>query len=75
MRVLQVRRGRPLTSAEQEPHFPALQFHERLDRGRGGPGCIGGVENDHAGATGNTIVNAFGRCSNRREKRAELLRS
>src|ERR1051325_43608 len=26
-RVMHIRRGLPLTSAEQEPHFPALQFH------------------------------------------------
>src|SRR5207253_1562578 len=25
-RVMHIRRGRPFTSAEQEPHFPALQF-------------------------------------------------
>ncbi|CQA07840.1 Uncharacterised protein [Mycobacteroides abscessus subsp. abscessus] len=26
MRVMHIRRGRPLISAEQEPHLPALQF-------------------------------------------------
>ena len=25
-RVMHIRRGRPLTSAEHEPHLPALQF-------------------------------------------------
>src|SRR2546423_8276530 len=33
MRVLHVRRGRPLTSAEQEPHFPALQFQRTARSG------------------------------------------
>src|SRR5258708_16591576 len=33
MRVLQVRRGRPLTSAEQEPHLPALQFQRTAKSG------------------------------------------
>ncbi len=32
-RVLQVRRGRPLTSAEQEPHFAALQFQRTARSG------------------------------------------
>src|SRR6185503_11070370 len=32
-RVLHVRRGRPLTSAEQEPHFPALQFQRTARSG------------------------------------------
>jgi hypothetical protein len=27
IRVMHVSRGRPLTSALHEPHFPALQFH------------------------------------------------
>src|SRR2546429_6727848 len=31
MRVLQVSRGRPFTSAEHEPHFPALQFQRRSE--------------------------------------------
>ena len=26
-RVMHISRGMPLTSAEHEPHFPALQFH------------------------------------------------
>src|SRR5271167_4233101 len=26
-RVMHIKRGMPLISAEQEPHFPALQFH------------------------------------------------
>jgi hypothetical protein len=25
--VMHIKRGFPLTSAEQDPHFPALQFH------------------------------------------------
>ena len=33
MRVLQVRRGRPLTSAEQDPHLPALQFQRTARSG------------------------------------------
>src|SRR4030088_345766 len=33
MRVLQVSRGRPFTSAEQEPHFPALQFQRTAKSG------------------------------------------
>ena len=33
MRVLQVSRGRPFTSAEQEPHFPALQFQRTARSG------------------------------------------
>src|SRR5712671_5062026 len=33
MRVLQVSRGRPLTSAEQEPHLPALQFQRTAKSG------------------------------------------
>jgi hypothetical protein len=28
-RIMHRRRGRPLTSAEQEPHRPALQFQRR----------------------------------------------
>src|SRR5215472_563588 len=28
-RVMHIRRGMPLISAEQEPHFPALQFHRQ----------------------------------------------
>src|SRR5205807_4136134 len=28
-RVMHMRRGRPLTSAEQEPHLPALQFQRQ----------------------------------------------
>jgi hypothetical protein len=27
MRVMHISRGRPLISAEHEPHLPALQFH------------------------------------------------
>src|ERR1700694_2693916 len=33
MRVLQVSRGRPLTSAEQEPHLAALQFQRTARSG------------------------------------------
>src|SRR5229473_8301729 len=33
IRVLQVSRGRPLTSAEQEPHLPALQFQRTARSG------------------------------------------
>src|SRR5438876_4715778 len=33
MRVLQVSRGRPFTSAEHEPHFPALQFQRTARSG------------------------------------------
>src|SRR5882724_5829362 len=33
IRVLHVRRGRPLTSAEQEPHLPALQFQRTAKSG------------------------------------------
>jgi hypothetical protein len=33
MRVLHVKRGRPFTSAEHEPHFPALQFHRTARSG------------------------------------------
>ena len=32
-RVLHVTRGRPLTSAEHEPHWPALQFHRTARSG------------------------------------------
>src|ERR1700723_3429701 len=33
IRVLQVSRGRPLTSAEHEPHLPALQFQRTARSG------------------------------------------
>ncbi len=33
MRVMHMRRGRPLTSAEQEPHLPALQFQRTARSG------------------------------------------
>ena len=33
MRVLQVSRGRPFTSAEHEPHLPALQFQRTARSG------------------------------------------
>src|ERR1700674_3930792 len=33
IRVLHVSRGRPLTSAEQEPHLPALQFQRTARSG------------------------------------------
>ena len=33
MRVMHSRRGRPLISAEQEPHLPALQFHRMARSG------------------------------------------
>ena len=32
-RVMHIRRGRPLTSAEHDPHFPALQFHRTARSG------------------------------------------
>src|SRR6266568_1622982 len=38
MRVLQVRRGLPLTSAEHEPHFPALQFQRTAGSAPAPPG-------------------------------------
>ena len=49
MRVMHMRRGLPLISAEQEPHLPALQF-QRQARSLA---CVGldlvdGVEDDHA---------------------------
>ena len=33
MRVMHIRRGSPLISAEQEPHFPALQFQRQARSG------------------------------------------
>jgi len=38
IRVLQVSRGRPLTSAEHEPHLPALQFQRTARSGPNVPG-------------------------------------
>ena len=34
IRVMHISRGRPLTSALQEPHLPALQFHRTARSGR-----------------------------------------
>ncbi len=31
--VMHIREGRPLISAEHEPHFPALQFHRQARSG------------------------------------------
>ena len=39
IRVMHISRGRPLISAEHEPHLPALQF-QRTARSRG----LGGLE-------------------------------
>ena len=39
IRVMHSSRGRPLTSAEQEPHLPALQFHRTARSGR-----LGGLQ-------------------------------
>ena len=39
MRVMHMRRGRPLISAEHEPHLPALQF-QRQARSGAGPAWI-----------------------------------
>jgi hypothetical protein len=33
MRVMHMRRGRPLISAEHEPHLPALQFQRQARSG------------------------------------------
>jgi hypothetical protein len=33
MRVMHMRRGFPLISAEHDPHFPALQFHRTARSG------------------------------------------
>src|SRR5690349_4519473 len=33
MRVMHIRRGLPLISAEQDPHLPALQFHRTARSG------------------------------------------
>src|ERR1700709_248893 len=33
IRVMHISRGRPLISAEQEPHLPALQFHRTARSG------------------------------------------
>ena len=38
-RVMHMRAGRPLISAEHEPHFPALQF-QRQARSGAGPAWI-----------------------------------
>ena len=35
MRVMHMRRGRPLISAEHEPHLPALQFQRQARSGAG----------------------------------------
>jgi hypothetical protein len=32
-RLMHINRGRPLISAEQDPHFPALQFHRHARSG------------------------------------------
>ena len=32
-RVMHIRRGRPFTSAEHDPHFPALQFQRTARSG------------------------------------------
>jgi len=65
--------GTALTSAEQEPHF-LLAIQRRLDRGRDGSECSGGRQHDHAERRGRG-VDSLPRHSNRRGKRAELLRS
>ena len=41
MRVMHIRRGRPLISAEHEPHLPALQFQRQARSGAGRPGSGG----------------------------------
>ncbi len=57
MRVMHIRRGRPLISAEHEPHLPALQF-QRQARSGAGPAWIAvdDVEDDLTLDRGHHVV-------------------
>ena len=49
MRVMHIRRGRPLISAEHEPHLPALQFQRQARSGASvGLDPVDDVEHDLA---------------------------
>ena len=49
MRVMHMRRGRPLISAEHEPHLPALQFQRQARSGASaGLDAVDDVEDDLA---------------------------
>ena len=59
MRVLHVSRGRPFTSAEHEPHFPALQFQRTARSGERSLNVVQRIENDHAGRDRHFVIHGL----------------
>ena len=53
---MHINRGMPLTSAEQEPHFPGLQFHLTARSLAGCPGPVDDVEHDLALFSGDDVI-------------------